>query len=38
MRVEHPTGGRRELLWIVLFAVLGLTTLALVVLPGLLAA
>lgn len=38
MRVEHRTGGRRELLWITLIALFGLATLVLLVLPGLLAA
>lgn len=38
MRVEHRTGGRRELLWIMLIAAFGLATLALLILPGVLAA
>jgi len=37
MHVEHRTGGRRELLWIALIALFGLATLALVIVPGVLA-
>lgn len=38
MRVEHRTGGRRELLWIALVVLFGLATLVLLVLPGVLGA
>ncbi len=38
MRVEHRTGGRRELLWIALIALFGIATLVLLLLPGVLAA
>jgi len=38
MRVEHRTGERRELLWIALIALLGIATLVLVLVPGMLAA
>lgn len=37
MRVEHRTGGRRELVWIGLVALFGIATLLLLILPGILA-
>ncbi len=38
MRVEHRTGGRRELVWIAVVALFGIATLLLLILPGVLAA